>query len=361
MLERYDVCCLARHADVQAVLRDHSGYASGHGAGITDLALELPWREPSLPLESDPPAHNAPRAVMNKALSARALRRLTPMFEQEAKRLIDQVVMQREIDAISDLAEAYALLVFPDVVGIQREGRHHLLQYGDLVLDASGPHNARFKLAKSNAKPALDWMTAHCRRAALSPGCLGAQMYEAADAGIITTHEAFLLVRSLLTASVETTVAALGNALYCLASRPGAWGKLRDNPGLARSAFEEAVRLESPVQTCYRTSARTNTLAQHEIPEGMKLLLFVGSANRDPERWGEPDRYEIERDSVGHLGFGSGIHACVGQLLARLEGELILRALAKRVRTLQLTAAPTRKLNNTLRGFATLPIIVGPK
>ena len=113
--------------------------------------------------------------------------------------------------------------------------------------------------------------------------------------------------------------------------------RLRQDLTLARNAFEEAVRFESPVQTFFRTTTREVEIGGHAIGEGEKVLMFLGAANRDPRRWDKPDSYDITRRTSGHVGYGSGIHMCVGQLVARLEGETMLAALARKVATIEIT------------------------
>jgi cytochrome P450 len=203
----------------------------------------------------------------------------------------------------------------------------------------------------------VEWITAACQRTALAPGGLGARIWAAVDRGDITAEQAPLLVRSLLAAGLDTTIYGLGNALYCLAANPDQYALLHADPGLARAAFEETLRVESPVQTFFRTTTRPVEIGGVEIPDGAKVLLFMGSANRDPRRWGgDADRFDLHRRTAGHLAFGSGIHACVGQFISRLEGELVLAALARRASALSLAGPPVPKPNNTLKGFARLPI-----
>jgi hypothetical protein len=135
---------------------------------------------------------------------------------------------------------------------------------------------------------------------------------------------------------------------------------LRREPSLARNAFEEAVRFESPVQTFFRTTTRDVEIGGYGIAEGEKVLMFLGAANRDPRRWDDPDRYDITRRTSGHVGFGSGIHMCVGQLVARLEGEVLLAALARKVASIEISGPVKRRYNNTLRGLESLPITLTP-
>ena len=170
---------------------------------------------------------------------------------------------------------------------------------------------------------------------------IGAMIHAAADAGEVTRQEAELLVRSLLSAGFDTTVHGLGAAMRCLATNPDQFAALRADPTKARGAFEEAVRLESPVQTFFRTTTRDVELGGAPIPEGEKVLMLLGAANRDPRKWPEPDRYDIDRSTAGHVGFGAGVHMCVGQLLARLEGEALLAAFARAFSSLEPDGEPT--------------------
>ena len=146
-------------------------------------------------------------------------------------------------------------------------------------------------------------------------------------------------MRSVLTAGVDTTVSALGAAIYCLARFSEQFQRLRADPGLARAAFEEAVRFESPVQTFFRTTMREVEIGGVRIDAGEKILMFLGAANRDPRRWSRPDDYDITRQNAGHVGFGTGIHGCVGQVLARLEGEVVLAALARKAVSIEIDRA----------------------
>ena len=127
---------------------------------------------------------------------------------------------------------------------------------------------------------------------------------------------------------------ALSSALVCIARHPDQWRVLRDNTALARSAFEESIRFESPVQTFFRTTSEETSAEGVRIGAGEKVLTFLGAANRDPRRWPDAIQFNIRRNAVGHVGFGAGIHACIGQMFARLEGEIVLAQLARKVESL---------------------------
>ncbi|MEV1002496.1 cytochrome P450 [Nonomuraea sp. NPDC050202] len=357
-LTRYDVYGLARYEQVHAALTDWQSFPSGAGVGLSDFRKEKPWRPPSLLLEADPPRHDAPRAVLVKILGPRALRRLRDRWFAEAEDLVDKVLAEPEFDAVPALAQAFPLRVFPDAVGLPPDGREHLLPYGDHAFNAFGPVNDLVAKGQPRVAELSAWVNAQCRREALSPGGFGAQIWAAADHGDLTPEQAPLVVRSLLTAGVDTTVHGLAAALYAFATHPDQWRRLREQPGLARVAFDEAVRWQSPVQTFFRTADRDVTIGGSVIPEGRKILMFLGAANHDPRRWHDPDAFDLSRDPSGHVGFGMGLHQCVGQHVARLEAEALLTALARRVERLELAGTPRRHHNNTLRAWESLPVRV---
>lgn len=360
-LERYGVYAMGRYEEVYAGLSNWQTYVSGRGAGISDFAKEKPWRPPSILLEADPPDHTVVRTTMGEVIGPRSIRKFRETFEVEAERLVDQLLEKGTIDAVADIAEVYPLKVFPDAVGIREDGRENLLPYGALAFNAFGPHNAILENALATSGPVMEWINASCVREALSETGFGADIWAAADRGDISTEQAPLLVRSLLTAGVDTTVYGITNLLYSMVSNPSQWELLHENPELAKFAFDEALRYESPVQTFFRTSVTDSELSGVRIPSDVKLLMFLGSGNRDPRKWGESaSEFDISRESSGHVAFGMGIHQCVGQPLARLEVESIAKALAKRVKRLEPTGTPVPKLNNTLKGWASVPMELIP-
>jgi len=357
-LDHYGIWGMARHQEVRDALTDWQTYCSGAGVGWSDFRKEPPWRPPSIILEADPPLHTRTRAVLTRILSPAAINVLRETFAREAEALVDRLAERREFDGIADLAEAYPLKVFPDAVGISEEGRENLLSYGNMVFNSFGPRNDLFEKAMANAGPVRDWIMSKCSRAALAPDGLGIQIFAAVDSGELTELEAGMLVRSFLSAGIDTTVYGLGNALYCFANYPEQWAVLRENPSLIRLAFEEVLRFEAPVQTFFRTTTKAIEVGGVKLGDGEKVLLFLAAANRDPRRWDKPEIFDVKRRATGHMTFGTGIHGCVGQAVARLESEAVFGALAKRIAAFELTGEPKRRLNNTLRGLDSLPLRV---
>ncbi|MGH7105402.1 MAG: cytochrome P450 [Acetobacteraceae bacterium] len=357
-LTRYAVAACARYEQVQATLKDWKTFSSARGVGMADFKLHGRFRLPSIILEADPPQHTRSRTALSKALGNSVMRNLRDQFHAVADEIVAKLVAKGEFDACTELAEAFPLRVFPDAIGMRRENRGHLLPYGDMVFNSFGPANELFLTAAERADKVFPWVQSEAQRENLRPDGFGMILYQCADAGELSEDEAHKLVRAILTAGVDTTVNGIGAAVYCLARFPEQWEKLCRNPALARGAFEEAIRFESPVQTFFRTTTCPTELGGVQLEAERKVLLFLGAANRDPRRWANPDTYEIERNAMGHVGFGAGIHVCVGQLLARLEGEAVLQALARRALKLELAGEPVRRFNNTLRGLKHLPVRV---
>ncbi|MEV4732440.1 cytochrome P450 [Saccharopolyspora sp. NPDC049426] len=359
-LPEHDVFAVARYEQVRAALTDWQRFQSAAGVGLANFRTEKPWRTPSLLLEADPPHHDAPRRVLSKVLGPRALRRLREQWMADADELVDQVLARgTRFDGATELSHVFPLRVFPDAVGLPVAGRENLLPYGDHAFNAFGPNNALVAKGAPRVEELSDWVGEQCCRKTLAPEGFGADIWAAADRGDILPDQAPLIVRSLLTAGVDTTVHALSAVLYAFATHPDQWARLRNNPGLARVAFDEAVRWESPVQTFFRTTTTEVAAGNVHIPEGRKVLMFLAAANRDPRRWENPDAFDLSRDPSGHVGFGMGLHQCVGQHVARLESEALLTALARRIETIELDGTPTRHHNNTLRAWDSVPVRVG--
>jgi hypothetical protein len=361
-LEIYGVYGMARYSEVSEALKDWQTFCSARGVGLTDFAKEENWRPPSLLLEADPPLHSRTRSLMNKIVSLLAVRNLRSTWQAKAEELVDRLVKRRYIDAVTDLAEVYPLLVIPDTIGLPDKGRELLLTYGAVNFNAFGPRNALFQDSLAAASPeAIDWVAAGCRREHLKSDGWGMAVHEASDRGECTAEEAERLIRSFLSAGLDTTVNGIGNMIFALAKHPQQWQLLREDPKLLRKAFEESLRWDSTVQTFFRTTSRDVEIGGTTIPEGSKVLLFLAAANRDPRHWGEDaEQFNIRRAVSGHVGFGFGIHQCLGQMVARQEAELILEALISRVAEIRLTGEPKRRLNNTLHALAKLPVELTP-
>jgi cytochrome P450 len=360
-IPKHGVYAIGRFEDVRSSLTDFANFVSSRGVGMDDFLKQKSFRTPSLLIETDPPDHTVIRKVMGSVINPAAVRALRKDFVPDAEALADELIARGRFDGVTDVAERFPLTVFPRAVGLRAGGHDHLLAYGAIVFNSLGPRNHLFDEAMAAAGPVSKWIEDSCQRDVLEPDGFGAAVWGAADRGEITYDEAPILTRSFLSAGIDTTIYALGNVLYALATHPAQYRAIHEDPRLRKFAFDEALRWESPVQTFFRTTVTDVEIGGTVIPRDSKVLLSLASANRDPEKWGDDAaEFNVRRGAGGHLAFGMGAHQCVGQPIARLEAEVVIEALAKRAVRLELDGEPVPKLNNMLKGWASLPLRVVP-
>ncbi|MET3844344.1 cytochrome P450 [Bradyrhizobium sp. OAE829] len=233
-----------------------------------------------------------------------------------------------------------------------------MLTYGEVVLNLPGPANWRAEAAVTNAKAqgSFEWVERMMRRESLGSDGLAAELFAAADQGEFTEAEASMLVRIFLSASVDSTVYTLANGIKNFIDFPEQWALLRADPGLARDAFEEVLRYNVSVKTVFRATTRAVELGGANLPAGAKIGLGFAAANRDPAKFPDPDRFDIRRKPLGHLSFGAGIHACLGQMVARMEADILFSRLAQQFSSMEAAGTPVRKVNNALSSWSSLPV-----
>lgn len=357
-LEATGSYAISGYEEVYEVLTDFETYSSAGGLGPRDIRKDEAWRPPSI-LESDPPIHTLMRRALTGVINPGTVRALRGPFTPPAVELTEQLATLQGFDVVKDLAEKYPIRVFPDAVGTPEEGREHLLPYGNMVFNAFGPENYIFQQAFAEADMHTAAVMHACQRESLSENGFGAKIWARVEDGLITEQQATLLVRALLSAGVDTTIFGIGNTLSVLAREPEVWAELRRQPNLAKFAIDEALRLESPFQKFHRTVSVDTELGGVHLPAGTKVLVFLGAANRDPNKWGpDADKFSFDRSSSGHVAFGMGLHQCVGQPIARLEMEIVLQQLLERVETITPAAPAVPIIHNVLRGFESLPVTI---
>lgn len=361
--EGFDIVAAGRDAVVRAIFQDHDGFINSRGGGILDLARDEPFRTPGVLQETDPPFHTGVRKVMTDIISPRHLRALKASFQVTADEIVDNLLEKGEFDAHTDLAEAFPLRVIPDaIMGVRPGGRENLLRYSTWLFESMGPKTPRARAvidSVDNIEGALAWVAESTQRENVAEGSVGAHLWAAVDEGLLQENEAGLMTRSLVGAGIDTTIYALGMTLDLLIDNPEQYAKLHDNPGLGKFAFDEGLRWGSPVRQIWRTPSRDLEVEGVAIREEQKVMLVLGAANHDPERWGPTaGSFDIERDSSGHLSLGRGIHQCVGAPIARMEADVLLGTLAKRVKKIERLAESKPLLNNTLRGWSSIPVRV---
>lgn len=357
-IPKYGIYAVGRHDEVGTVLTDYRRFITSGGVTLSDIRKPGASRPPSPILEVDPPVHTPIRAALTKIISPIVIRKWRAIFEAEADRLAEQVCSMGDIDGVRDIAEAFVTTVFPDVLGL-KASPEMIISIGDMNFNQIGPRNEITVESEKRAAPYLEMYQESFQRENLRPDGFGAEIYAAGDTGALDPEIVPGVVRSFVRGGMDTTISGLGLTLNQLARSPQAWQSIRERPELSRVAFEEAIRYESPVQAIFRTTAAETELSGYKLEADKKIAVFVAAANRDPRKWEKPDVFDMTRDlSGGHRAFGAGDHICIGQMIARLETDCMVAALARRARTLELTGTPIFRLNNSTRTLRTLPMRV---
>jgi 4-methoxybenzoate monooxygenase (O-demethylating) len=349
-----DVVMLARFEQVSAGLKDWRTYSS----------TSRPWHDPNsvrpeLLLTDDPPKHTGVRAVVSAALSPSALNRMAEDFRRDARAIVAQLKTREGevVDAVGEITQAFVYKVLPDLIGLPEKGREHMSAFGNMVWATMGPMNALFHEAmRDTSGEVLTWAGGVSKRENLAAGSLGMAMYEAADRGEVTQAEAELLVGILLSAAADTTVITLANTLRAFSEFPNEFQKVKADPSLTKAAFEESLRWDSPSRMAGRIAMRDIEVEDYVIPKGTRCGLMFAAANRDPRRWQDPYRFDVKRQNAGHLGFGFGVHACVGRVLALLEADALLGAVAESVTRIEPAGNPEPWMTTIGHGPARLPV-----
>jgi 4-methoxybenzoate monooxygenase (O-demethylating) len=355
-LEQYNAYAIGRYAEIKLVLQDPVTYDNAAGIGLADISKPGSWgRKASVFSEKVGEEHARNRRVLTRIMSPVVIRKWKSDFEREAIETLDEIGDKQEIDGVRDIAEAFILKALPGAVGltITREQMHIA---ADLNFNQLGPNNDLFAAALKRAETHMEWYNRQMTRDGLVPGGVGSQIYEAADQGLIPAEVAPEMIRAFLRAGMDSTIGSISGALRYLAMDSKQWDALLADPGKARAAFDEATRLESPVSISYRKTSRDAELSGYAVPAGSKVGVWFGAANRDPRRWENPDVFDLNRSTMGHLGFGDGLHVCIGLNIARMEGEVILAALARRYKRIELNGEPTYKTANALHALGSLPL-----
>jgi cytochrome P450 len=344
---------VSRHADVSAGLMDWKTFSN----------TSRPWHDPKsvrpeILLTDDPPRHTRVRAIVADALSTRALEKLRPSFEQAATQLFNELCARsgETLDAVSDVTQPFVSQVLSDLLGLPEEGREHMNDFGHIVWATMGPPNELFEEAMSGAAPIIEWLDRVCDRKRLRPDGVGAQIFAAADAGTVTQDEAKLLVQTVLSAGADTTVITMAATIGAFGKFPQAYEQIRSDPKLMRNAFEECLRWDSPSRMAGRITTREVDIEGFTLPSGTRTGLLFAAANRDPRAWDNPDTFDVTRDLRKSVGFGYGLHACVGRSLALLEANTLLGQLPGRIKRIEIAGKEEPWMTTIGHGPAKLPV-----
>jgi len=360
---------LSRHADCLAVLRDRK--VSSDVTKVDPSLLppsvidELVGGAPadSRPfLFRDPPDHTRLRGLVQKAFTPRMVETLRPRVEEIVAELLDEALARGRIDAVADFAYPLPVRIICEMLGVPAEDEQRFSDWSGVLARGLDPETALGEeQRRARAEAALGFaeyffaLLAERRR---SPGSdLLSQLAAAEEAGDqLSEGELLSTAILLLIAGHETTVNLLSGGLLALVEQPDQLALLRRDRSVEQSAVDELLRFVSPVQRSGRWILRDTDVDGHRFPAGSFVTTLVASANRDPDVFEHPDRLDLARPDNRHLGFGFGLHHCLGAPLARLEAVVALPTLLRRARSIELAGPVVYRENVVLRGLAALPV-----
>jgi cytochrome P450 len=318
-------------------------------------------------LENEPPVHTRLRRLVAGAFARGHVERLRPRVSELAERLADRVADAGSdgsvVDLIADYAEPLPVEVIAELLGVPPADRRLLRPWSNAIVkmyeyEVSDAQRAAAERASAEFVEYLRALVAARRRV---PGedLITSLIAEVdSDGARLTEDELITTCTLLLNAGHEATVNVAGNGVSALLTHPAQLADVRSDPEAISSAVEELIRYDSPLQLFERTALADTVVGDVVVEKGQKVAALLGAANRDPAVFAEPDRFDVRRDPNPHLGFGAGIHFCVGAPLARVELQASLRTLLARFPRLALNAAPPRRPEFVIRGVRSLPVTI---
>lgn len=343
---------LARHSDVSAALEDPATYASSAGAlSAEDRFYGI--REARY-VAGDSSRHDALRAVLRPLLGARAVAELEPTVAEICHGLLDQLRGARTVDLAAGYARRVPVLVTCALLGVSASDERRLAAGVDGVFGRR-PGLVEVPAAAAEAHRELcAYLDARCGDGA-ARGLAG--LAKARDEGLITRSEAIDIAFILVAAGIKTTSTLIGSMLLWLARNPSQAALAWQDPRRSAAVVEEALRFDAPAQWVARVTTRDAATPHGVIPAGERVLLLLGSANRDERRYERAEAFDITRERRRHLAFGSGLHFCSGATLARLEARVALEVLCSRADPVQIADEPRRIFTPAERELAKLPLL----
>ena len=329
----------------------------------TDTRVVGPMDPPSL-LAVNPPDHTRYRRQVAKVFTPRAIAALEPRVAQIAGELLDELAGREVVDLVSTYAAQLPVTVISEILGVPLSMREQFLHWGNgaaLSLDP-GLDYREYRDCERGIRALHEWMYGHIERLRRNPGddMLSKLIMVEDDELRMSDVELVTTANLLLAAGFETTVNLIGSGAALLLNHPDQLAVLREEPAAWANAVDEILRFESPVQNTARYAGVDTEICGLAIPKSGFVQVLIGAANRDPEVFADPGRFDVRRPNAReHLSFSAGVHYCIGASLARAEGRIGLQTLFERYPDLALAGPASRRPTRTLRGYASLPVKLG--
>jgi len=342
---------LPRHREVQKALRDHKTFISSKGVAADQFGCDFLQGNT---VASDDKRHTILRSAMAPPILPGALVEVEQEVQRVANKLIDKLVTRETFDAVTDLARFLPFTIVRELVGLPEFGQDKMLEWAAAAFDVLGIQNQRGKDALPVIAEMRDFIERDATRENLKPSSWTHRIHELVDAGLMPAECAPFAIRDYINPSLDTTISATTEMIRQLAVNPEQWEKLKQHPELISNAVHEAVRLGTPIRTFSRHAIKNTEISGVTIPAGSRVMMLFASANRDEDKFSQADKFDVTRNNKDHVGFGSGIHMCVGMHLAQLEMQSLLIAMIPRVAKITI-GKPIVKLNNTICAIEKLP------
>jgi cytochrome P450 len=349
---------LSRFDDVVRALRDHENFSSAQGTGFEKST------NPNL-IDFDPPDHTRLRRLLGRAFVPSKIAELREPIAELITQMLTPHIHGGEIDLIDDFAAPFPIAVIALLMGVPQEHYASFKRWADLAMEALAgkvPAHRGPDIEVGRREMVSFFRTVVTERRALDhPGTdiLGTLM-AASDDESLSAAEVIAFCCLLLIAGSETTTNLIASSALVMRDYPTEWSRVVADRALGPQFIEEMLRFDAPVQGFFRTTTAPVTFRETTIEADEKVMILFGSANRDPRKFTEPDRFVLDRKPTDHVAFGSGVHLCIGAPLARLEGMIFTEIFPSLVRELTITGDVVRSTNPLLRGVHHLPVTLQP-
>jgi cytochrome P450 len=363
--ERYGFYALSRFADVVAAHRDWQGFSSSHGVDLSSLTRDPELiRNLKMIIMMDPPEHDRLRALVSRVFTPRAVSALEPMVRDVISSFLADVQERHGFDAVADFSALFPVEIICRMLGVPEGERQQIREWIDLSLQREpgkmDPTPAGIE-AMIESGAYYFQLIAEKRR---NPGddMLSRLTQVTVDRGdgletALDDEEIAGFVSLLGGAGAETVTKLIGNAVVLFHRHPGQWRRVVDDPSLIPAAVEEILRLLPPSQYQGRFSLEAREFDGGTIPAGFPVLLLTAAATRDPRAFDHPDEFDIDRPPSVAVGFGHGIHSCLGAALARMESRVAIEEIAARWRRLEVDESRLRRVHmSNVAGYSNVPV-----
>jgi cytochrome P450 len=358
-----------RYADIKSLLQDRRTSSETPPPNLESYPVEAQEMIAGLfsitkkaMLFSDPPKHTRLRSLVGKAFNPQVVEQMRPRIQEIVDRILDNLEGQTKIEFIRDFAEILPINVVADLIGFPLEDHPQVKKWAATdVAFIGGAVGVSLELAYQSRTEYLNYIQGQIdqRRQHLGQDLLSALIFAQEEGDRLSDGELQGMLWVIILAGFETTAHLLGNCVLALLEHPEQLQLLRENPALVEATIEEILRYNSSAQVIHRVAKEDLEFQGNLIKAGQDIFLWPGSANRDPDVFPNPDCFDITRQPNPHIGFGSGIHLCLGAPLARLETQIALRTILQRLPDFHLAPEGYEWGSNVgVRGLKSLPLVL---